>query len=118
LVTYGETRRTAATQSRKASNGAALAAFLAAGFGCFAIGAVVILSELGIFVPPTLYEPAGGVSGRTTLGVVIWLVAWVILHFAWRNREVNPGPVYVSTVILILLGLIATFPPFWGVISG
>jgi hypothetical protein len=64
-------------------NGAALAAFLAAGIGGFAMGLIVILSETGLFVPPTLYQPAGGVTGRTALAVVLWLVAWAVLHSRW-----------------------------------
>ena len=99
------------------ANGAALAAFLAAGIGCFAMGAIVILGELGVLSAPTLYEPAGGVSGRTTLAVVVWLVAWVVLHSSWKNRQMSAGPVFAATLILILLGLIGTFPPFWGVLS-
>ena len=57
------------------ANGAAVAAFLAAGIGAFAMGLVVILNEAGLFAAPSLYPPAGGVSGRTTIAVAIWLIA-------------------------------------------
>ena len=62
------------------SNGAALAALLAATIGVFALGLIVILNEAGVFTVPAIYAPSGGVSGRTTLAVVIWLIAWAILH--------------------------------------
>src|SRR3546814_11456369 len=57
----------------RSTNGAALAAILAAGIGAFAIGLVVIVNETGLLAVPALYAPAGGVSGRTTLAALIWL---------------------------------------------
>ncbi len=95
------------------SNGAALAALLAAGVGAFALGLIVILNEAGAFTVPAIYAPSGGVSGRTTLAVVIWLIAWAILHRLWRGREVRTGRVQAATLILTLLGVVFTFPPVW-----
>jgi hypothetical protein len=101
----------------KSPNGAALAAFLAAGIGAFAVGLIVVLNEMGVLVPPTLYGPAGGVSGRTTAAVAVWLIAWVGLHRGWSGREVDPGRVGLATLVLVALGILGTFPPFWGVVS-
>ena len=98
------------------TNGVALAAFLAAGIGAFALGLIVLLGEADIFSPPTLYGPSGGVSGRTTLAVVVWLIAWAVLHARWKNRTVQPGRVWIITLILIALGILGTFPPFWALI--
>jgi hypothetical protein len=98
-------------------NGAAMAAFLAAAIGAFALGLIVLLNETGLFVAPTLYGPAGGVSGRTTLAVVIWLVAWAVLHARWKERELAVRPVRIGVTILIALSILATFPPFWRVVS-
>jgi hypothetical protein len=95
------------------SNGALWAAILASGVGGFAVGLMVILNESGIFVSPTLYGPAGGVSGRTTIAAVIWLASWALLHRLWRDREVRGGRVTAIAAVLILLGLIGTFPPVW-----
>ena len=95
------------------SNGAALAALLAAGVGAFALGLIVILNEAGAFTVPAIYAPAGGVSGRTTLGVVIWLIAWAILHRRWKGREVQTGRVQTATIVLTLLGIVLTLPPVW-----
>ena len=95
------------------ANGAALASFLAAGVGAFTLGAVVILNEIGVLSAPALYPPAGGVSGRTTLCVVAWLIAWVLLHRRWKDRSVRPGGVYAATLILVALGVLLTFPPVW-----
>jgi hypothetical protein len=97
-------------------NGAAQAAYLAAGIGAFAMGLVVILAELGIFSAPAIYRPAGGVSGRTTIAVVIWLIAWAVLHARWKHRHIEVGRVSAITVFLVVLGVLLTFPPLWGLL--
>lgn len=95
------------------SNGEGLAALLAAGIGAFAMGAIVLLNEAGLLVLPALYAPAGGVSSRTTLAVVVWLFAWAVLHYQWRTRTVAPRPIFMATLALITLGVLGTFPPVW-----
>jgi hypothetical protein len=98
------------------TNGAALAAVLAAGIGAFAMGLVVILNEIGLFAAPALYPPAGGVSGRTALATIIWLVAWAVLHARWKHRQISPRRVHAASLTLIALGLLFTFPPVWGLL--
>jgi hypothetical protein len=97
-------------------NGAAVAAYLGAAVGAFAMGLVVILNEAGIFAAPSLYGPAGGVSGRTTIAVVIWLIGWIVLHQRWKNRQVETHSPWLLSMILIGLGILFTFPPFWRLI--
>lgn len=97
-------------------NGAAMAAFLAAGIGAFAMGAFVLLNEAGIFAAPALYGPAGGVSGRTTFAVAIWLIAWGALHLAWRRRSFAARPIVLLTLVLTAVGIVATFPPAWSLV--
>jgi hypothetical protein len=96
-------------------NGAAISAYLAAGIGTFAMGLVVILNEVGLFTPPTLYGPAGGVSGRTTLAVVIWLISWAVLHARWNGRAIEPRRTFAITLLLMALGLVLLMPPVWAV---
>jgi hypothetical protein len=67
---------TSLSMTSREVNGSAMAALLGGGIGAFAMGAVVLLNEAGIFAAPTLYAPAGGVSGRTTLATIVWLMAW------------------------------------------
>lgn len=95
------------------SNGAALAAFMAAGIGALGLGLVVFLNELGVFEIPALYGPAGGVTGRTAAGAVIWLVAWAILHSRWKDRRMEPSGPFAMSVILIAVGFVLCFPPVW-----
>lgn len=97
-------------------NGAIWAAVLAAGIGACAVGLIVILNESGIFAAPTLYGPAGGVSGRTAIAVAVWIVAWAVLHRLWRDREVDGRRITAIAAVLILLGLLGTFPPVWSLL--
>jgi hypothetical protein len=106
----------AVPERREPTNGAAWAAFLAAGIGAFAMGLVVVLNEAGIFAVPALYPPAGGVSGRTTLAVAAWLVAWAVLHARWKDREVAPDRLSAATLVLVALGILGTFPPLWALL--
>lgn len=99
------------------ANGPALAAFLAAGIGASALGLVVILNEAALFTAPSIYRPAGGVSGRTTIAVVIWLIAWIVLHNQWKGRDIKPGRVNVLALVLTGLGILLAFPPLWKIIA-
>jgi len=100
----------------EAANGAAVAAFFSAGVGAFAMGFVVILNEAGIFAAPALYGPAGGLSGRSTLATMAWLVVWGTLHRRWKGREIATHRIYPVTLILIGLGILATLPPVWALL--
>lgn len=97
-------------------DGSAMASCLASGIGAFAMGAIVLLNEAGVLAVPALYAPAGGVTGRTALATVVWLIAWGLLHRRWKGREVAPGRVRALTFILVGLGVLGTFPPVWGLL--
>lgn len=101
------------TASAPETNGSAMAAFMGVGVGSFAMGVLVILNEAGIFAAPPLYAPAGGVTGRTTLATIAWLIGWGLLHYRWKGREIAPARVFPITLVLIALGILATFPPLW-----
>lgn len=94
-------------------NGAAMAALLGAGIGSFAMGAFVLANEAGLYTAPSLYGPAGGLSGRSTFAVVVWLIAWGILHARWRGRDVAAGPAFGWTLALTVAAAVALFPPIW-----
>lgn len=116
-TTDDRVRGSAPPAARALANGAAMAAFLAAGIGSAAMGLFVILNEAGLFAAPSLYGPAGGVSGRTTFAVGVWLVSWGLLHARWRSRDVAPGRVLGTTLALLLLGMVLVFPPVWGIVE-
>lgn len=95
------------------TNGAAMAAIVAAGVGTFAVGAVVLLAETGLWSAPSLYGPVGGLSGRTTVATAVWLLSWGALHARLRRHEINSTRAFVTTILLIVIGVLATFPPLW-----
>jgi len=107
---------TSLSMTSREVNGSAMAALLGGGIGAFAMGVVVLLNEAGIFAAPTLYAPAGGVSGRTTLATIVWLIAWAVLHNRWKAREIAPGRIGAVTLILITLGVLGTLPPVWALL--
>ena len=98
----------------RVKNGKASAAVLSAGIGSFLLGLFALLAEVNKTVKGLLefYPPGGTLSGISTLAVVGWLASWVILHFAWRNRDVRFDRVFIIAVVFIGLGLLFMFPPF------
>jgi hypothetical protein len=104
------------TIPRRLPNGEAAAAILAAGVGSLALGTIIPLSEAVVPIKNALVlglPAVGPLAGKTAFMVVVWLVAWLVLHLAWRGKEVAFGKVVVATVILVVLGLIGSFPPFF-----
>jgi hypothetical protein len=101
-------------------NGPAAAAVMASGIGSLALGLFTTLAEACTMIKNALnlYDPAGPLSGKTTVAIVIWLVAWVVFHQLWKERQVEFGKVYLATLILIALGLLGTFPTFFEVFGG
>ena len=96
-------------------SGPAAAAFLAAGIGCAAVGLFTTLAQSVTAVKNMLnwWNPAGPLTGKTGMAIVIWIVAWVVLHQVWKSREVAFNRIYVVTLILVGLGLLGTFPTFF-----
>ncbi|MBI4305769.1 MAG: hypothetical protein HY678_05565, partial [Chloroflexi bacterium] len=64
------------------------------------------------------YNPTGPLSGKTTMSVVIWLALWVPAHFLLQKREIEIRPVIVAAAILIVLGVLLTFPPVFQLFAG
>ena len=107
-------------QQKALTNGPAAAAILASGIGSLALGLFTCLTQALASLNGALsfYGPAGSLSGETTLAVVSWLAAWAILHRMWTRQQVDFGKVFVATLILIALGLLGTFPPFFHMLGG
>ena len=101
------------------ANGATAASVLAAGIGSLALGFFTVLVEASEWAREALnfYGPVGPLSGKTTFAVIVWLAAWLILHLAWRGKQVNFGRLFAFALVLIALGFIGTFPPFFEVFS-
>ena len=102
----------AALALAQVKNGAAAAAMIATGAGGVFFGIFIVLAEN---IPAAkammnLYNPVGPLSGKTIFGLIAWVVSWVVLHFALRNRELSPRTVAVITFALVGVSLLLTFP--------
>ncbi len=96
-------------------NGPAAAAILAAGIGSLALGLIVVLSEASgtLLQALNLYNLVGPLSGKSSVAIVVWLVSWAALHVSWKERQVDFDKVTRFALILVGLGLLGTFPPFF-----
>ncbi len=103
-VTIGTSRR---------PNGPAAAAILAAGIGIFTTGLMTTLAEAweGLKNALIWWAPAGPLSGKTGMGVIVWLIAWAALATAYTGKDVEIGKTIRWAWVLILLGFLLTFPP-------
>ena len=61
----------------------------------------------------TITEPVGPLSGKPIGAVIIWLVAWAVLHLMYRTKEVESRKALTVTLVLIGLGVLGTFPIFF-----
>lgn len=95
------------------ANGPAAAAVMAAGVGAAVLGAIVTAEGISASLSKALIlvQPVGPLSGKTTVAVVGWLLAWAFLHWRWRDREVDFRGITWATCALVALGVLLTFPP-------
>lgn len=104
-----------ASAKAEAAVGVASAAFVASGIGCLVIGLMVTGAEMSEGLKNALnwWNPAGPLTGKTGVGVIVWLVSWVILHSMWKDKDVAFAKAFTVTLILIALGFLLTFPPIF-----
>jgi hypothetical protein len=95
------------------TNGSGAAAILTAGVGAFALAVLAISGEKSAHVASSLVflKPTGPLSGVTTTAILIWLFAWGILEWRWRNKTVPSGRISAAALILLGLSFLLTFPP-------
>jgi len=108
------------TQGTAMPNGPGAAAILAAGIGCAAVGILAFAGDASETIGKALnfYNPVGTLSGVTTLAIIIWLAAWLVLGGMWRERTVDLGKINVVAFVLLVVGLLLTFPPFMDLLQG
>jgi hypothetical protein len=109
----GETSTTEAELGRP--SGPAAAVLLAAGLGCFVLGLLSVLTaaSAGVSDALTLSERVGDVSGITTAAALIFVAAWAVLTLVWRRADPPLVRVAAAGGLLLALGLLGTFPPFF-----
>jgi hypothetical protein len=96
-------------------NGPAAAAIIAAAIGCFVIGLLTTLAEVsgGIKSALNWYAPTGPLSGKTSVGVIVFFIAWFVLARMWGTKELSYRTIYLVAGLFLLGGLLLTFPPIF-----
>ena len=94
-------------------NGSGAAALLAAGVGAFSFALLAFAGDKSAVVKSSLlfYKPTGPLSGVSTVALLVWLLAWDILEWRWRSRNVGVGRISAIALTLLVLSLLLTFPP-------
>ncbi len=106
--------------SNHITDGPAAAAFLSGSIGLFVIGLLTTLSEVshGISNALNWYNPSGSLVGKTGVGIIVWLIVWVILNKMWKDKDVNLRTMFIASLIIAALGFLLTFPPFFTAFKG
>jgi len=94
-------------------NGGGAAAVLAAGIGSFLVAVFALVADKSAAIKSLMifWKPTGPLSGVTTCAIAVWLIAWFVLHRRWRSRMVAVGRVCAFALVLLILGVLLTFPP-------
>jgi hypothetical protein len=98
-------------------NGPVSAALLAAGIGSAALGLLTFIYELNdksaFATSMTWSKAVGGLSGKSGWAIIAFFVAWAILHYLWKDKDTDFARISTIAFVLLAIGLIGTFPPFW-----
>jgi len=107
--------KTAVQEQAHVFTGAAAAAFIGSGIGVFVMGFLTTLSEASSGIANLLnwIKAAGPLSGKTGVSVIVWIVSWLILNNAWKGQDYDLKKAFTITLVLIGLGFLLTFPPFF-----
>lgn len=91
------------------------AAILAGGIGAAALGLFTTLAEANEDIKDWLdwKSEVGPLSGKTIMAVIVWLLAWVVLHVVYRTKPYETRRAFTIAVILVALGVVGTFPTFF-----
>ena len=107
---------TAPVEERQlAPTGPAAAATLAVGVGAFVLGLLTTLAEASTSIHDWLQfnDRVGPLSGKTIIAVIAFFASWGVLAALWRRSSPPLRPVLVAAAVLIVLGLLGTFPIFF-----
>ena len=99
--------------------GPVAAVFIAAGVASLVLGVLTTLSEASESIGAALEwsKAVGSLSGKSIITTVVFFGAWAILGAAWRGKSPAPNKVFWVAGILVALGLLMTFPVFFGLFA-
>jgi hypothetical protein len=96
-------------------SGPAAALILAGGIAVFCMGLVTTLGEASTGISDALEwsERVGSLSGKTVITVIVFALAWALLTVLWRRANPPLRSIAIASAVLIVLGLVGTFPTFF-----
>ncbi|MGH2651224.1 MAG: hypothetical protein ACRDHK_08450 [Actinomycetota bacterium] len=96
-------------------NGPVAAVFIAAGIGSMVLGILTSVAEASEDLKSWLEwsESVGSLSGKTIIATAAFFVAWAILAALFRGKSMNVGTVFIWAALLVVIGLVLTFPTFF-----
>ena len=105
------------TMHEELPNGPVVAALIAGGLGSATNGLMTVLAEASPSINDALnwWNPAGPLTGKALVGVTAFFASWIVLHVIFRGRNVTFAPAATIALILLGLGLLGTFPPFFAI---
>jgi len=94
------------------TDGAAAAAIVAAGIGSTTLGLLTAGAEASAALKTalTLNAGVGALSGKTIGATIAFFLSWAVLHFLWKDKDVNFGRMATICMVLIAIGVLLTFP--------
>lgn len=101
--------------SAHVATGAAAAAFISSGIGVLVLGLMTTGAELskGFGNALNWWNPAGPLSGKTGIAILAWVISWVVMNRMWQGEDKDLRKSFIITLVLIGLGVLFTFPPFF-----
>lgn len=96
------------------------ASMIASGIGSLVLGIAIVLAEVntGIKTFLTWNSGVGPLSGKTGVAVIAFIVSWAVLHYAFQRRALSLTTSFITTLVLVVLGLLLTFPPVFMSLGG
>lgn len=106
-------------QEQDKPNGPVAAALLAGGLGAATIGLLTTLADASAAIKNALnwYNPVGPLMGKSLVGVIVFFASWIVLGLIFRGKNLNFARVAVVALILLAVGLLGTFPPFFDIFA-
>jgi hypothetical protein len=95
--------------------GPVAAVLIAAGIGALVLAILTVWAEASVGFKDSLAysERVGPLSGKTIWAAVAFVVSWGGLTLALRGRRVDLAKATVVSLVLVGLGYLGTFSPFF-----
>jgi hypothetical protein len=105
----------AAVEAAEKPSGPIAAVLIAAGIGALVLAILTVWAEANEGFKDWLAysERVGSLSGKTILATVAFLVSWGALSVGLRGRQVSLAKATAITLVLLALGYLGTFAPFF-----